>query len=108
MWQAIANYRDLWLQLPSRIEGTTVDSVANLLQYPILATCRPQDSFSAAAGVEADAQPPNAAPSATIPRIRIFDYLPRPRRIVSQPKGESKGHFGVWFGARRATMVDAT
>ena len=35
----------------SRIRGTTVDSVANVLQHPILATCRPQDSFSAAAGV---------------------------------------------------------
>jgi hypothetical protein len=35
----------------SRIRGTTVDSVANVLQYPILANCRHQDSFSAAAGV---------------------------------------------------------
>jgi hypothetical protein len=33
----------------SRIRGTTVDSVTNVLQHRILATCRPQDSFSAAA-----------------------------------------------------------
>jgi hypothetical protein len=33
------------------------------------------------------AQPPNAAPSATIPKIRIL-LIPRPVRIQAQPEGE--------------------
>jgi hypothetical protein len=39
---------------------------------------------------ELDAQPPNAAPSATSPRIRIL-AVPRPAGIQSQPQVEGKG-----------------
>ena len=36
---------------------------------------------------ELDAQPPNVAPSATIPMIRIL-LIPRPASIQAQPEGE--------------------
>jgi len=39
---------------------------------------------------ELDAQPPSAAPSTTIPRIRIL-LIPRPASIQAQPGGEGKG-----------------
>jgi len=39
---------------------------------------------------ELDAQPPNAAPSTTIPRIRIL-VVPGPTGIQPQPEVEGKG-----------------
>jgi hypothetical protein len=39
---------------------------------------------------ELDAQPPNAAPSAAIPKIRIFADPPRPAGIQPQPEVEGK------------------
>jgi hypothetical protein len=42
---------------------------------------------------ELDAQPPSAAPSATITRIRI-SLIPRPATIEAQPGGEGKGERG--------------
>ena len=49
----------------------------------------PQDSFSALAAI---GQPPNAAHSATIPRIRIL-MIPPTTITQAQPEGESnRGH----------------
>jgi len=67
----------------NRIRGTTVDSVANVLQHPILATCRPQDSFSAAAGVS-DSIPSKDAPAALLESRargggRLFERSPAHR-----------------------------
>jgi hypothetical protein len=67
----------------NRIRGTTVDSVANVLQHPILATCRPQDSFSAAAGVS-DSIPSKDAPAAFLESRargggRLFERSPAHR-----------------------------
>jgi len=71
----------------NRIRGTTVDSVANVLQHPILATCRPQDSFSAAAGVS-DSIPSKDAPAALLEsRARGGGRLLSGRRLIGIESG---------------------
>src|SRR3981081_1664455 len=49
------------------------------------------ETYAGVISAELEAQPPNAAPSATIPRIRMFDYLPRPGAIQAQLAVEGKG-----------------
>lgn len=75
----------------SRIRGTTVDSVADVLQHPILANCRPQDSYSAAAGCRT--VPSKDAPAALLESRergggRLFERdRPSSRRLIGIESG---------------------
>ena len=76
----------------SRIRGTTVDRVANVLQHPILATCRPQDSLSAAARVGQHSEQRRAPAALLESRARgggrLFERdRPSSRRLIGIESG---------------------